>query len=325
MRACGVRYGTAASAALLAVAVLGDSTSATYVLGLTAFWWLAPAVPALVLAVVRGRWRGASALVVPAVVAAGTWGPLLSPVAYEGGADLRVATYNATHGTGTDGVLALVAEHRPDVLLLQELTPRQRGAVDRELAATYPYRSFGPVDDHQLDGDAVLSRFPVTGVEPVTGLPEGARPADLVHLDVGGWPTSVLAVHLASPCLACDVHGDARNPAGSTSRASVVRVAEARRYADLAAQRQAAGDLVLLAGDINSAELNRPLRVLTSQGLQDVQADVGRRPQLTRGPWPGLARVDVVLVAGFTPLRTWEGDRGPSTHSPVLADLALPR
>lgn len=297
----------------------------TYALALVAFWWLLPAVPLLVAAVVGRRWRSAAALLAPAVVAAGTWGPLLSPVRYSGEPDLRVATYNATHGAGTDGVVALVEQHRPDVLLLQELTPRQAGAVERLLADTYPYRSFGPLDPQQRDGDAVLSRFPVTGVEPVAGLPAGARPADLVRLDVEGWPTAVLSVHLASPCLLCDADADGLNPAGSTSQSARVRVAEAQRYADLAAQHQARGDLVVLAGDINSSELNRPLRVLTAEGLVDVQADVGRRPQLTRGPGPGFARVDVVLVAGLTPLRTWEGQRGPSTHSPVLADLALPR
>ncbi|WP_180357689.1 endonuclease/exonuclease/phosphatase family protein [Streptomyces sp. NP160] len=319
------RYGTAASLALLAVAVLGDSTAETYAIALVAFWWLLPAVPLLAVALARQWWRGAAALVAPAVVAASTWGPLLWPVPPGGPADLRVATYNATHGAGTDGVLALAAQHHPDVLLLQELTPRQVGALDRQLADAYPYRSFGPLDDRQRDGDAVLSRFPVTAVEPVTGLPAGARPADLVRLDVEGRPTSVLSVHLASPCLLCDGDADGYNPAGGTSQSARVRVAEAQRYADLAAQRQAQGDLVVVAGDINSSELNRPLRVLTGQGLEDVQAEVGRRPQLTRGPGPGLARVDVVLVAGLVPLRTWEGRRGPSTHSPVLADLALPR
>lgn len=320
-----MRYGTAASLALLAIAVLGDSTPETYALALVAFWWLLPAVPLLGVAVARRRWRAAAALVAPALVAAGTWGPLLSPVRLSGEPDLRVATYNATHGAGTDGVLALAGEHHPDVLLLQELTPRQMGALDRQLAGAYPYRSFGRLDEQQRDGDAVLSRFPVTGVEPVTGLPAGARPADLVHLEVEGRPTSVLSVHLASPCLLCGPDADGNNPAGSTSQSAVVRVAEAQRYADLAAQRQERGDLVVVAGDINSSELNRPLRVLTGQGLVDVQTAAGHRPQLTRGPGPGLARVDVVLVAGLTPLRTWEGHRGPSTHSPVLADLALPR
>lgn len=320
-----MRYGSAASLALLAVAVLGDSTAATYALALVAFWWLVPAVPLLLVAVLGHRWRSAAALLAPALVAAGTWGPLLTPERPGGAADLRVATYNATHGAGTHGVLALVAEHHPDVLVLQELTPRQVALLDRQLAAVYPYRSFGTPDPLQRDGDAVLSRFPVTGAEPVTGLPTGARPADLVHLDVRGWPTSVLSVHLASPCLLCGPDGDGFNPAGSTAQSARVRVAEAQRYADLAAERRAQGDLVVVAGDVNSSELNRPLRLLTAEGLVDVQRAVGRRPQLTRGPGPGVARVDVVLVAGLEPLRTWEGARGPSTHSPVLADLALPR
>ncbi|WP_170131250.1 endonuclease/exonuclease/phosphatase family protein [Quadrisphaera granulorum] len=317
-----MRYGTLASAALLAIAVLRDSTAQTYALALFAFWWLVPTLPLLVLAALRRKWRSAAALVVPALVFVTTWGPSLAPVHTEK-QDLRVATYNATHGVGTDGVLALVHDGDPDVLLLQELTGRQMTLLDRQLAETYPHRSFGPRSQEQGDGDAVLSRFPITAVEPVTGLPEGARPADLVHLDVKGHPTSVFSVHLASPCLLCGPSGDRGNPSGSTAQSAAVRVAESHRFAELAAQRRAAGDLVILAGDINSSELNQPLGVLTSQGLVDVQAAVGRWPHLTRGSWPGLARVDVVLVDGFTPLRIWEGPRGPSTHSPILADLAL--
>ncbi|GAA4729257.1 hypothetical protein GCM10023328_04720 [Modestobacter marinus] len=39
---------------------------------------------------------------------------------------------------------------------------------------------------------------------------------------------------------------------------------------------------------------------------------------------PGPARVDAALVHGLRPVRGVEGDQGPSTHSPVVADLAWP-
>ena len=318
-------YGTAATAALLAVAVVGDAWAPTYALALAAFWWLLPTPVLLVRALLRGRRRAVVALTAPVAVLASTWGHVLvpgSPASSTARSDLRVATYNATHGGSVDGVLRLVAADAPDVLLLQELTPRQRGAADRHLAAAYPYRSFGPLGP-QDDGDAVLSRYPVLSATPLAGLPDGARPADLVRLDLGGRTASVLSVHLASPCLGCSASDGARNPAGGTASAGAVRVAEARHLAEVVQERRRAGDVVVVGGDINSAELNEPLQLLVAAGLTDVNAAVGRMPQLTRGPGPGLARVDVVLVAGLEPVRTWEGERGPSTHSPVLADLAL--
>ncbi len=315
-------YGTAATAALLAVAVVGDGWAPTYALALAAFWWLLPTPVLLARALLRGRRRAVVALTAPVAVLAATWGHVVVPGSSSAQPDLRVATYNATHGGSVDGVLQLVADDAPDVLLLQELTPRQRGAVDRHLAATHPYRSFAPLGP-QDDGDAVVSRYPVISATPVSGLPVGARPTDLVRLDLGERTASVLSVHLASPCLGCSASGDASNPAGSTASAGAVRVAEARRFAEVAQERRRAGDVVVVGGDVNSAELNEPLQVLGAAGLTDVNAAVGRMPQLTRGPGPGLARVDVVLVAGLEPVRTWEGERGPSTHSPVVADLAL--
>jgi endonuclease/exonuclease/phosphatase (EEP) superfamily protein YafD len=114
------------------------------------------------------------------------------------------------------------------------------------------------------------------------------------------------------------------NPAGSTSEAARIRDAEARRYAEVVSGLIAAGQPVVLAGDLNSSPLNRPVHLLTGAGLTDVHQAVGTSPGLTRGPGPGVARVDVVLVAGLVPLRDAEGHRDASTHSPVIADLAWP-
>jgi endonuclease/exonuclease/phosphatase (EEP) superfamily protein YafD len=131
-------------------------------------------------------------------------------------------------------------------------------------------------------------------------------------------------VHLASPCIGCVDGGEGANPAGDTGEAARVRVTEARRYAEVVAELRADGRPVVLGGDLNSSPLNRPLRLLTGAGLVDVHRAVGRSPGLTRGPGPGVARVDVVLVDGLRPVRSTEGGQGASTHSPMVADLAWP-
>jgi vancomycin resistance protein VanJ len=328
-RGLATGYGVAATLALLAIAVLGDSTALTFSAALVSYWWLLPAPVLLVLAgvaaVLGARARlAAVAVVVPAVVCLVLQGPdlvhRLPGLGGHGPADLRVATYNITHGQPVDDVAQLVAEQHPAVLLLQEVTPERRADLQAALPA-YRYVRFGPVTDG--DGDAVLSTFPITGGAPVTGLPAGARATERVDVDVDGRDLAVLSVHLASPCLGCPGQGRF-NPAGDTGRAAEVRLVEAHRYAQVVRQLRAQGRPVLLGGDLNSAPLNRPLHVLTGAGLTDVHRAVGTSPQLTRGPGPGVARVDAVLVAGLVPVGDAEGHRGASTHAPVVADLRWP-
>jgi vancomycin resistance protein VanJ len=320
-----VAYGLVATLVLLAVAVLRDRTAVTYTAALFSFWWLLPAPALLVLAAVLRSWRAVAAVAVPAVVCAVLQGPyLLNRLpGGESAHDLRVATYNLTQTAPLDGLYALVQREQPDVLLLQEVTDQSRPA----LAALpgYPYSSFGPVSGtFEPDGDAVVSKLPITGTEQVTGLPAGARPTALVTLDAGGRRLAVLSVHLASPCIGCLPEKESLNPAGSTSEAARLRVAEARRYGEIAAGLIAQGQPVLVGGDLNSAPLNQPLGELVDAGLVDVHRAVGTWPALTRGPGPGVARVDAVLVSGLEPVRSIEGAAGPSTHSPIVADLAWP-
>lgn len=319
-------YGVCATLALAVVLLSTDAHAVGYVLGLFAVWWLAPALLLVPLTTAARWWWTAAAVTAPAVAAGALFVPYalhrVDPV--ERTPDLRVATFNTSSWRGAEGLAELVRTAAPDVLALQEVAPAQRAGYEARFGARYPYRSWSATSS-QGDGDAVWSRFPLTSVAPVTGLPAGARPTDVVTLDVDGRAVAVVSVHLASPCLFCTARAVARSPAGSTGNAARVRVAEARRFADVAAQRRAAGQAVVVAGDLNSAEFNEPLRELRSHGLLDAHRAVGTQPGLTRGASPGFARVDVVLVAGFDPVDTFEGAPGGSTHSPVVADLAWAR
>lgn len=327
LRTLALTYGVLATLGLAVVLVFSDGRVAAYVLGLFATWWLTPALLLVPVAVAARSWRVLAAVLAPAVAAGALLGPYalnrLTPS--DTVADLRVATFNTTNWQGTVGLERLVAGAAPDVLALQEVAPsQQRGYEER--FGQYPYRSYTATSGGvgEGDGDAVWSKYPIVSVTEVTGLPAGARPADVVVLDVDGRRLAVISVHLASPCLFCAAGKAARNPAGDTANAARVRLGEARRFAGLAATLRAGGTAVVLAGDLNSAELNEPLHELRSAGLVDVHRAVGTRPGLTRGSSPGFARVDVVLVAGLDPVRTSERDPGGSTHSPLVADLAWP-
>ena len=323
-------YGVGASLVVLGIVVLRDGSASSYTAALLSFWWSLPAPVMLVVALVTRSWAAVVTLVVPVLLAGWLQAPwLLNAVTGtdDAPADLRVATFNISADTPIDGVVQLAEDSAPDVLLLQEVTPEARAELEDRLPQ-YRFTSFSPVIDAADDkdnGSAVLSVFPITDTEPVTGLPPGARPSDQVTVDVEGRSVAVISVHLASPCIGCIGRYAALNQAGDTKEAAQVRIAEAERYAQLARELEAAGTPVVLAGDLNSSPLNQPLGVLTGAGLTDVHRAVGTRPGLTRGGTTfGLARVDVVLVSGLRPLRDSEGEPGASTHSPVIADLAWP-
>jgi len=318
-------YGTLATLAFVVVLAFSDGHTASYVLGLFAVWWTAPALVLVPVVVALRWWRALACVVVPAVAAGSVFGPLLLnrvfPVDLP--PDLRVATFNTSSWAGMDGLQQLIEGADPDVLALQEVAPGQQQGYSQRFQQ-YPYRSYSAVADGAWDGDAVWSKFPIVSVVPVTGLPDGARPADVVTVRIEDRDVAVISVHLASPCLFCTAHESSLNPAGNTGNAARVRVGEARRYAEIASDLSSAGTAVVLAGDINSAEFNEPLRELRSHDLVDVQRAVGTRPGLTRGASPGFARVDIVLVDGLEPVAAHERTPGGSTHSPVVADLAWP-
>ncbi len=314
-------YGVVATLLLLTVLVVRDRTVATYAAGLVSFWWLLPAPALAALALLLRRWRTCAALAVPALVWLAVHGPPL-PRPDAGPPELRVVTYNMEPYLVVDHVGALVGESDPDVLLLQEVRPEVRDDLAQQLPS-HPHQWFAPVIDAATagGGTAVLSRHPITAVEQVTGLPEGSRPTAVVTLDVDGRALRVVSMHLASPCISCTAEEARSNPAGGTGDAARVRVAEARRLAEVVRSLTPYVPVVV-AGDMNSAELNQPVQVLLRAGLTDAHREVGAGPGLTRAPAPGLARIDVVLTRGLRAVATAEGDAGRSAHSPVVADLA---
>ena len=311
-------YGAAASAFLLLALVLGDRTWWLYTGALFAFWLLAPAVPGAVLAAWRRRRVVFAALLAPALVWLWTFGPaLLPPAPFQGapGADLRLAAFNVSLTPRVEHVVALQRRTRADVLLLQEVTPAARRALDRELPEL-AHRWFAPISTLAAGngGVAVLSRYPITSVEPVDGLPRGARPTAVVGLDVGRWRLDVLSVHLSSPCRDCLLTD--REQISAISRR---RVREAARLAELVRGRR-----IVVAGDLNSGALNEPRRLLRRAGLRDAQRDVGWGPGFTRGSQRTVTRIDWILTGpGVVPVSAWVDEPGRSDHRPVVADLAL--
>lgn len=309
-------YAVATLTALGAWFLVGD-TWWTQPLNLTTFWWSLPAV-VVAPAAWFARWRGLAALLaVPALVWLWSYGTAFLPGGASGEPDLRVVSYNTFVGApGEEHVLALVAQHEPDILLLQEVFPPRQAALERALADRYPTQV--TVQSPGVGGVSVFSRHPVVETRAILDATDRSRSTELVVLDVDGQHVQVVPVHLISPCPRCgagilerlELEGDVRRAEMGTVLAAL--------DPDLPA---------IIGGDLNSTDRSEPYRRLTAGGFRDPQREAGRGPGFTwphGGPVGALLRIDWVLVRGLVPVGATVGDGGPSDHRPVVADLAFP-
>lgn len=310
-------YAAGTALALAAWGLAGD-TWWVQPLTLSTFWWTLPGVVLGVGAAVARRPRSLVLFAVPALAWIWSYGALFVP----GGTppvapDLRVASYNTyVHSPSIASVDALVAQARPDVLLLQEVFPQRAERLVASLGDRYPHHTV--VQSPGVGGVMVLSRFAILETRPVSLSTPGTRETAVVVVEVDGQPIQVVPVHLTSPCPTCG--------ASMTER---LELEGDRRPAELASVLRALDPRVpaIIGGDFNSTERSEPYRLLTHVGFEDPHRAVGQGPGFT---WPNdqlpfpVLRIDWILTRGLVAVDAWVGDGGTSDHRPVLTDLAFP-
>ena len=110
-------------------------------------------------------------------------------------AHVRILSCNLFNGKADPAALAAVlAEHRPDVVAAQELSPN----AAEVLGEVYPYGLLSPDDQHR--GKGISLRHPGTVAE----VPMPFRPGMCAELDPSAWPglgraLRIVNVHLANP------------------------------------------------------------------------------------------------------------------------------
>ncbi|KQS54307.1 endonuclease [Brevundimonas sp. Leaf363] len=238
----------------------------------------------------------------------------------------RLLTYNVHRCVGVDRKLdveriaAVIAEHEPDIVCLQELdVGRARtGHVDqaRAIADRLSMSSrFHPAMrvEAELYGDAILTPWPerlvkagaLPSIKGVPGLePRGALWSEI---DFGGVKLNVLNTHL-----------------GLVPR-------EQRLQAAALTSREWLGACegpTILTGDFNATSITRPYQALTRK-LADAQRVLGVKPTVKTFPsgFPAI-RIDHFFIspqvrptrvhAPFSPL-----DRMASDHLPLILDFEL--
>ncbi|MFP5310568.1 MAG: endonuclease/exonuclease/phosphatase family protein [Actinomycetes bacterium] len=318
--AVAVTYAAFTLVSLGAWVLVGDAWW-TQPVNLTTFWWTVPAV-LLAPAAWLLRWPVVAALLaIPALTWVWSYGTAFVPVGdveVPAADTVRVVSFNTFVGAPDhQHVLDLVAEHDPDVLVLQEVFPDREAALREALAGSHPTQVV--VQSEGVGGVAVFSRFPLLGETRVGDASTNSRSTEVVTLDALGTPLQVVPVHLISPCPTC-------------GRSIVERLefeGEVRR-AEMGAVLDALDpDLpAIVAGDLNSTERSEPYRTLASAGFADPQRAAGAGMGFT---WPNegrlgpVIRIDWVLSRGLVPVAAWVGDGGASDHRPVVVDLALAR
>lgn len=310
-------YAAGTVLALLAWGVAGDTWWIQPVT-LTTFWWTLPGVVLVVAAAAARRWRTVAVLAVPALVWLWCYGTLFLSMGFAPTApDLRLASYNTyLNAPSIASITALADDAQPDIMLLQEVFPARQAQLESSLADRYPHQQ--TTQSPGVGGVAVLSRFPIIEVRPVSMAAAGARETAVVVVDVDGQALQVVSVHLTSPCPSCG--------ASMTER---LELEGERRPAEMAAVLRALDPNVpaVVGGDLNSTERSEPYRLLAKVGFEDPHRAVGSGPGFT---WPNdrlwfpVLRIDWVLTRGLVGVDAWVGEGGASDHRPVVVDLAFP-
>lgn len=317
-----VLYGVGAAVLLGLGLWRGDTTWWLYLSNLSAFYWLAPAIPMVVVAALRRWWTVTAVCTVGTVAWLATFGPMYVPQSVTATDTLRIASYNISPQPDIEHVAHLVDRVRPDVLLVQELLPEaQDDLVD--VLPSLPYHDFSPVNTSAPGGGgtAVLSRLPIVGSQPVDDLPADSRPANIVTLGAGDGAVAVVSLHLTSPCGLCTDEDPLPLLEQGLASEAETRHIETERVAEALPPGP-----VVVGGDLNSSTLNTPRRLLLREGLVDLHRAVGSGAGFTRDHWRGRFRIDWLLAnRDVTPVREWvDQQQHGSDHSPVVADVELP-
>ncbi len=256
------------------------------------------------LLILAAIWRspvGAIAAGLGVVVWLGTFGQLLLPGKGGGEHDLRVVTHNVgVSNPDPEGTVQVLLDAEPDLIALQELSSESRSRYHTLLAPQYPHVvSRGTV--------ALWSKHPLADSSSVDiGL--GWTRALRTEVQAPAAPVAVYVAHLASVRVDSD---------GFSSQQRDSTIVDLGRY--IGAEEQ---PRVLLMGDLNGTAYDRSLAPITA-GLQSAHAAAGWGFGFT---WPTqfpMARIDHILVKGFTVTHAEVMPRTGSDHRPALADLSF--
>jgi endonuclease/exonuclease/phosphatase family metal-dependent hydrolase len=204
------------------------------------------------------------------------------------GPSVDLVTYNTYvyDRSPADRLIAALAERAPAIVALQELSAERAATLDADpdIRRLYPYRQLRIAG--AFGGLSLLSSYPLELAPTAEGLP-------LIEatVDIDGRRLAILAAH-ALPPLAWHPF-----PFQPSTRDAMLAAYRSRMLT-----RTAAGDPVVLMGDLNTTDRELAFQELAT-GFTDVHASVGSGLGHTWGlpprpvRLPPLLRIDHVLVS----------------------------
>lgn len=295
-------------------------------------WFFLPLPLLLLYAWFRRRLRTVVVLCLPLLLFTYEYGDLFLPTARaESEQSLRVMTANLLSANEeTQALGATVIDQRPDVLAVQELTPRLARSLEAQIGREYPYKALYPKGAYPDLG--IYSRFPLRGVVAERSR-AGDCPCQQATVDLPDGSITVLNVHPGRPNMNFRRIGGLPLPTSYDTRE---RDRELRAILERA--REIDGPLVVL-GDFNLSDQDRSYRLL-DQTLNDAYRAAGwglgytfptatlDETLLGRGvarlPYFPLVRIDYVFHSDHLTSNTARVVGLPgSDHLAVVADLRL--
>lgn len=253
----------------------------------------------------RRRWGATAAGAILALAYAALCAPVYLPppaVAAMPSAPLKVLSANLLYrSTEARPLTAWIAAQDPDVLVLLELTPRWRAALEPAL------RGYG----HQLEflrddafGIGVYSRSPLKAVN--ASLDE--LPMIEARIAHGERTVTLYAVHTVPPI---------------NAYAAAMRD---RQLAHVADRARGTGRHVIVAGDLNTTSWSPAFRsVLDASGLRDTRNGFGIQGTW-HSAWPLPARIPIDHILTSADVVTLRREVAPDTgsdHRAIVAALAF--
>lgn len=199
-----------------------------------------------------------------------------------------------------------ILEEKPDLLLLQEYTPRWHAAIQTALSSTYPYYVGHPSDE--AFGAAIYAKYPLSEPYRFPGADPGDRsPFFRATAQISNREIAIYCVHIVPPSW-------------------FNRKLMPRQFCQLYRALSEEKNPMIVGGDFNftrGASMDRQLRFL---GLVEahVESGIGRGATFKIPYLPDIAIDHVYLSQELTPTKCRTGAGQDSDHRPVIVDLFVP-
>jgi endonuclease/exonuclease/phosphatase (EEP) superfamily protein YafD len=230
------------------------------------------------------------------------------------GVRLRVLAFNAKlGGASVRDLMALLRREQPDVVSVEELTPKLVTKLTAAgIASSLPYSAVRP--DLGATGTGLWARYPLTDARRMDPASGGFDQTFAVLRRPGKPAVEIGSAHPRPPLPQAE-------PYGST-----------HRWVDDISHLPSApetGPIRILAGDYNATLDHSPLRKLISTGYLDA-ADERGAGLVSTWPEDGTrlppVTIDHILVDKRAAVAAYRTHKVPgSDHKAIVADLALPQ